>query len=143
LLAGVILLGFMWRYSLVVAGVQEHPIQNYLLLGSFSLHVHAMQSNVNVIKKYLQSLVSPLYVWETLCSSRRLLLSFFYLLWWCELECIRVGFQSFGYIVFFVFFWNGHKILFNKLVQNDFAGFASSVTYLMPVMGLTWGVLDD
>jgi len=32
--------------------------------------------------------------------------------------------------------------MFNKLVQMTSPVFASSVTYLMPVIGLSWGVLD-
>ena len=34
------------------------------------------------------------------------------------------------------------KILFNKLVQLSTPVFASSVTYIMPIVALTWGVLD-
>ena len=34
------------------------------------------------------------------------------------------------------------KVLFNKLVQISTPVFASSVTYLMPIIALVWGVLD-
>jgi drug/metabolite transporter (DMT)-like permease len=33
-------------------------------------------------------------------------------------------------------------ILFNKLVQMQTAVFASSVTYLIPIVAVVWGVLD-
>ena len=34
------------------------------------------------------------------------------------------------------------KVMFNKLVQISTPVFASSVTYLIPVVALFWGVLD-
>ncbi|MGB1231142.1 MAG: EamA family transporter, partial [Winogradskyella sp.] len=34
------------------------------------------------------------------------------------------------------------KVLFNKLVQLSTPVFASSVTYVMPIVALIWGVLD-
>jgi len=34
------------------------------------------------------------------------------------------------------------KVMFNKLVQISTPVFASSVTYIMPVVALGWGVLD-
>jgi drug/metabolite transporter (DMT)-like permease len=35
------------------------------------------------------------------------------------------------------------KVLFNKLVQISDAIFATSVTYLIPVVALFWGILDN
>jgi drug/metabolite transporter (DMT)-like permease len=35
------------------------------------------------------------------------------------------------------------KIFFNRLVQISSPVFASSVTYLIPVVALIWGVLDN
>jgi len=34
------------------------------------------------------------------------------------------------------------KVIFNKLVQISTPVFASSVTYIMPIVALIWGVLD-
>jgi len=34
------------------------------------------------------------------------------------------------------------KILFNKLIQISTPVFATSVTYLMPIVALIWGLLD-
>ncbi|MFO7527036.1 MAG: DMT family transporter, partial [Ignavibacteriaceae bacterium] len=33
-------------------------------------------------------------------------------------------------------------VLFNKLIQNTTAVFASSVTYLIPIMAVVWGIID-
>jgi len=34
------------------------------------------------------------------------------------------------------------KVMFNRLIQISNPVFASSVTYLMPIVALFWGVLD-
>ena len=34
------------------------------------------------------------------------------------------------------------KVLFNKLVQISTPVFASSVTYIMPIISVTWGLMD-
>ncbi|MDP5045398.1 MAG: DMT family transporter, partial [Leeuwenhoekiella sp.] len=34
------------------------------------------------------------------------------------------------------------KILFNRLIQISSAVFSTSVTYLIPVIGIFWGLLD-
>jgi drug/metabolite transporter (DMT)-like permease len=34
-------------------------------------------------------------------------------------------------------------ILFNKLIQITSAVYASSVTYLIPIVAILWGVLDN
>ena len=33
-------------------------------------------------------------------------------------------------------------VLFNKLVKNSTAIFASSVTYLIPIIAVFWGIID-
>ncbi len=51
--------------------------------------------------------------------------------------------KSIGYVVVLSLFGTVlAKILFNKLVQMATPVFASSVTYLMPVVAIGWGVLD-
>ena len=34
------------------------------------------------------------------------------------------------------------KVMFNKLIQMATPVFASSVTYLMPLVAIAWGILD-
>ena len=50
---------------------------------------------------------------------------------------------SIGYIIILSAFGTAlAKVLFNKLVQMATPVFASSVTYLMPVVAVFWGFLD-
>jgi drug/metabolite transporter (DMT)-like permease len=51
--------------------------------------------------------------------------------------------MSIVYIVILSFFGTAlAKVLFNSLVQMSTPVFASSVTYLMPLVALVWGLLD-
>jgi len=48
-----------------------------------------------------------------------------------------------GYIAILAIVGTGiAKILFNRLVQISNPVFSTSVTYLIPVVALTWGILD-
>ncbi|MBN2867767.1 MAG: DMT family transporter, partial [Flavobacteriaceae bacterium] len=51
--------------------------------------------------------------------------------------------NSIGYVVILSFFGTAlAKVLYTKLVQMSTPVFASSVTYIMPIVALFWGVLD-
>ncbi len=51
--------------------------------------------------------------------------------------------QAFFYILLLSIFGTAiAKVFFNKLVQQSTPVFASSVTYLMPVVAIIWGGLD-
>lgn len=50
---------------------------------------------------------------------------------------------SLGYVAILAVFGTAlAKIMFNKLVQMSTPVFASSVTYLIPVVALAWGIVD-
>jgi drug/metabolite transporter (DMT)-like permease len=51
--------------------------------------------------------------------------------------------QSLGYLIILAVIGTGvAKVMFNKLVQMSTPVFASSVTYLIPIIALFWGFLD-
>jgi len=51
--------------------------------------------------------------------------------------------KSIGYVTILAFFGTAlAKVLFNTLVQISTPVFASSVTYIMPIVALIWGLLD-
>lgn len=53
------------------------------------------------------------------------------------------GYSSFGYTFILAFFGTSvGVVLFNILIQKSSAVFASSVTYLIPIVAIFWGVLD-
>ena len=52
--------------------------------------------------------------------------------------------HSTGYLVLLGLLGSGiTSILYNKTVQLTSGLFASSVTYIMPIIAVMWGVLDD
>ena len=54
------------------------------------------------------------------------------------------GWRAFGYIVLLgVMSTSIATFLFNRLVKISTPLFASSVTYIMPIVAVMWGVLDN
>jgi drug/metabolite transporter (DMT)-like permease len=55
----------------------------------------------------------------------------------------QIQIQSMLYIIILALFGTGvAKVLYTKLVQISTPVFASSVTYLMPLVAILWGSLD-
>ncbi len=51
--------------------------------------------------------------------------------------------EAMGYLGFLTIFGTGIAMfLYYKLIQNTTAVFASSVSYLLPIVAVTWGILD-
>ncbi len=140
-----VIIGFIGTALLILKGAELNPEQNYLYAGFVIASTLMYACNVNIIKKYLQD-VKPLTIAagnfaplmipaliilfstnffnEETYNNPNLTMSLFY-----------VGLLSlFGTAI--------AKVLFNKLVQISTPVFASSVTYLMPLVALVWGSLD-
>ena len=142
-LLGVII-GLGGAIGLIFAGMEGNPDQNYLFAGFVLIACCCYASNVNIIKRYLQN-VKPLaiaagnFIFITPLAVIVLFLSDGHSLDYTNPQIQK----SLGYIVVLCIFGTvAAKIMFNKLVQITSPVFASSVTYLMPVVGLTWGILD-
>lgn len=143
-MAGVII-GFIGTSVLVFRGAEVNPDQNYLYAGFIIVSTVMYALNVNIIKRYLQD-VRPLaiatgnYVGIILPAIFVLLYSDFFSSETFnhpdfEMSMLYVGILSlFGTAM--------AKVIFNTLVQISTPVFASSVTYLMPIVALSWGLLD-
>ncbi|MGB5980681.1 MAG: EamA family transporter [Nonlabens sp.] len=142
-LLGVVI-GLAGAVGLVLAGMENNPDQNYLFAGLVLIACACYASNVNIIKRYLQN-VKPLAIATgNFVFIVPLALIIFFYSGGHELEYESTPvLESLGYIVVLCLFGTvAAKIMFNKLVQITSPVFASSVTYLMPVVGLSWGMLD-
>ncbi len=140
-----VLIGFFGGLLLILEGAELNPNQNYWFSGLVVLATLMYAANVNIIKKHLQE-VRPIAIatanftvifipalivlfssggfnTETVQGDRFLL----------SLGCVAV-LSLFGTAM--------AKVLFNNLIQISTPVFASSVTYLMPVVALFWGLLD-
>lgn len=140
-----VIIGFIGTAILILKGAELNPQQNYLYAGFviFSTIMYAL--NVNIIKSHLQ-FVKPLgiaagnYVVIIIPAILVLLFSDFF----NTKTFANPNFKmSLVYVTILAFFGTAlAKVLFNKLIQISTPVFASSVTYLMPIVALTWGVLD-
>lgn len=140
-----VLLGLLGAGALIYIGAQINEGQNYWysLLVILAASLYAL--NVNIIKRHLQD-VSALAI--AAGNFVFLVIPALGILWYSdffELSVMTdVGLQeSIGYIVLLSIFGTAiAKVMFNKLVQISNPVFASSVTYLMPIVSLGWGLLD-
>ena len=140
-----VLLGFIGASMLIFNSMELNPDQNYLFAGFVILATLMYGFNVNIIKHYLQE-VKPIAIATgnfaaiVIPALLVLILSDFFNVKTFENEAI---YSSIGYIAILSLFGTVMaKIIFNNLIQISSPVFASSVTYLMPLVGLLWGLLD-
>lgn len=142
--AGVVL-GLLGAIALILIGAQVNPDQNhyYALLIILASCLYAL--NVNIIKRYLQD-VSAMAI--ALGNFLFLIIPAIIILFTSDFFSLPVTTdvelqKAIGYIVVLSIFGTAAaKVMFNKLVQISNPVFASSVTYLMPIVSVTWGLLD-
>ncbi len=140
-----VIIGFIGTAILILKGSELNPNQNYLYAGFVIASTLMYAANVNIIKRYLQD-VKPLaiaagnYAFIITPALIVLLFSGFF-------TSERLNHpdlvKSLGFVVILSVFGTAiAKVVFNKLVQISTPVFASSVTYIMPIIALLWGILD-
>ena len=140
-----VIIGFIGTSILILKGADLNPDQNYLYAGFVIISTVMYALNVNIIKKHLQN-VKPLsiaagnYVAIMIPAIVILLFTDFF----SPSTYSNPDFKmAMVYVIILSFFGTAlAKVLFNTLVQISTPVFASSVTYLMPVVALIWGLLD-
>ena len=140
-----VIVGFIGTALLILKGADLNPHQNYLFAGYVLIATFCYAINVNIIKRYLQQ-VKPL----TIATGNYAAIFFPALIILCftgffsDTTYNNPNFKmSMAYITILSFFGTAlAKVLFNKLVQMSTAVFASSVTYVITIVALFWGVLD-
>jgi len=140
-----VLLGFLGAVLLILEGAELNPRQNYWFAGLIILATLMYAANVNIIKKHLQN-VRPLSI-ATANFVVILFPAILVLLFSEGLSATALGNDTFlpalGCVVLLSLFGTAMaKVMFNRLIQISNPVFASSVTYLMPIVALFWGVLD-
>ena len=140
-----VIIGFIGTAILIFKGSALNPNQNYLYAGFVIAATLMYATNVNIIKRYLQE-IKPLaiatgnYIFIIIPSLLILLNTDFFTS--KRLENPNLPRALFYITILSVFGTALAKVLFNKLVQISTPVFASSVTYVMPIIALIWGVLD-
>ncbi|MFV8357240.1 DMT family transporter [Flavobacterium sp. XS1P32] len=139
-----ILIGLAGSALLILNGAIHHPEQNYyyailVLIASICYAV-----NVNLIKKHLHDL-SPLSI--TTGNFMVLFVPAFIVLFFSGffevVQDVKVQESVLFIMVLGVVGTGIANILFFKLIQISSPVFATSVTYLIPVVAFCWGLLDN
>ena len=140
-----ILLGLAGAVALILVGAQVNPNQNYwyALLVILATLLYAI--NVNIIKKYLQevsamAIATGNFIFIVIPAAILLASTGFFKAEVLQNTEVQI---SLGYILILALIGTATaKVMFNKLVQISNPVFASSVTYMMPIISVMWGILD-
>ena len=138
-----VIIGLIGALILILKGAELNPDQNYsyALLIVFASIGYAF--NVNILKKHLNDLNALTIVTGNFVV---IFIPALIVLWWTgffELVYIENAKTSLLYLVLLSVFGTAMaKTLFNKLIQMTSPIFSSSVTYLIPIVALFWGVMD-
>ncbi|WP_026776608.1 DMT family transporter [Polaribacter sp. Hel_I_88] len=139
-----IFIGLIGTVLLILNGANLNPDQNYwfAILVVFASFGYAL--NVNIVKKYLHdisalSIVTGNFLVLILPAFLVLLSTDFF----STFESTETTLTALGYITILAVLGTGiAKIFYNKMVHLASPVFASSVTYLIPIVAVFWGYLD-
>lgn len=139
-----IFIGLAGSLLLVFNGAMNHPNQNYYYAILIILASVCYAINVNLIKRFLSDL-SPLSI--TTGNFSVLLFPSLIILYFSGFSEV-VAIQKVQHAVIFIIVLGVlgtgiANILFFKLIQMSSPVFATSVTYLIPIVAFFWGLLDN
>lgn len=141
-----VIIGFIGAIFLILEGYAINPNNNYNYSVLIILATLMYAANVNIIKRHLND-IRPLTI--TVANFTTIIIpSLVVLIFSGGFDNVTISnssfFQSLGFVVVLSIFGTAlAKILFNTLIQISTPVFASSVTYLMPLVALGWGILDS
>lgn len=139
-----VIIGLIGTFLLIVNGALHHPEQNYYYAILVLIASVCYAINVNLIKKYLSDL-SPLSI-----TTGNFLVLFFpallvlYFSGFFEVIALESVQHSVLFVMILGVMGTGiANIIFFKNIQISSPVFATSVTYLIPVVAFGWGLLDN
>lgn len=139
-----VFIGLVGSMLLVFNGAINHPEQNYYYAILVIIASICYAVNVNLLKKYLHDL-SPLSI-TTGNFAFLVIPTFLILIFSGFFEVIHVATVQHSILFIMVLGVVGTgiaNILFFKLIQMSSPVFATSVTYLIPIVAFFWGLLDN
>jgi len=138
-----IIIGLIGALILILKGAEVNPHQNYLFAFYIVIASIGYAFNVNILKKHLNNL-NALAI--TTGNFVILLFPSIFILWTTDFfhfEKIESAKTALWYLVLLSVFGTAlAKTLFNRLVQISSPIFSSSVTYVIPIIAIFWGILD-
>mgnify|MGYP005991291255 CR=1 FL=1 len=140
-----ILIGLVGTLILILEGADVNPHQNYWFALLIIIASVGYAFNANIVKKYLHDLDALAITtgnFLLLIVPAIIVLSFtdFFVTFDVKNEVLM---HSLGYLAILSVVGTGvAKTIYNKLVHISDPVFSSSVTYLIPIVAIFWGVLD-
>jgi len=139
-----IFVGLIGTVILILKGAALNPTQNYWYAILILVASVGYAFNVNIVKKHLSD-ISALAI--TTGNFLLLLVPAFLVLtfsgFFSTFEVNETTTSALGYVIILSVVGTGiAKVLFNKMVQIASPIFASSVTYLIPLVAVFWGIID-
>ena len=139
-----VFVGLVGCLLLVLSGDSASGSQNYIYVLFVAIATLSYAINVNLIKKYLHDLNS---VSITTGNFTVLLLPALIILSTTDIS-YRIHIETAQHSIFFVMILGVlgtgiANVLFFKLIQISSPVFATSVTYLIPIVAFFWGLLDN
>ncbi|MBL4724243.1 MAG: EamA family transporter [Lutibacter sp.] len=139
-----VLIGLVGTVILILKGAEVNPSQDYFYASFILISSIGYALNVNILKKYLHDL-DALSI--TVANFVLLIVPTLLVLWYSNFfttfEVTKSSTTAIMYILILAVFGTGlAKIMFNRLIQISTPIFSSSVTYLIPIVAIFWGILD-
>jgi drug/metabolite transporter (DMT)-like permease len=138
-----IIIGLVGSIILILKGAEVNPDQNYMYAFFIIIASAGYSFNINILKKHLNNLNALAITTGNFIILIIPAIIILYFTDFFHMETIQNSKTSLYYLVLLSIFGTAMaKTLFNKLVQISSPIFSSSVTYLIPVVAIFWGVLD-
>jgi drug/metabolite transporter (DMT)-like permease len=139
-----VLIGLGGTVILILKGAELNPNQDYFYASFVLISSMGYAFNVNILKKYLHELDA---ISITVANFLLLIIPTLLVLWFTNFfttfKVTEASLTAVFYITILAIVGTGlAKIMFNKLIQISTPIFSSSVTYLIPIVAITWGILD-
>lgn len=139
-----VVIGLIGSALLILSGAASHPEQDYSYATLCVIASLCYATNVNLIKRHLSDL-SPLTIstgnFAVMLVPASLILGFTG--FFDKLEVVEVQHSIFYVMILGIMGTGIANIIFFKLIQISSPVFATSVTYLIPVVAFFWGLLDN
>ena len=139
-----VFIGLLGSLLLVFNGAINHPGQNYYYAILVIIASICYALNVNLIKRYLSDL-SPLSI--STGNFAVLFLPALFILFFSGFSIV-IHIEKVQHAVFFIMVLGVvgtgiANIIFFRIIQMSSPVFATSVTYLIPIVAFFWGLLDN
>jgi drug/metabolite transporter (DMT)-like permease len=138
-----VFIGLLGSSLIVFSGVVNHPNQNYYYVFLVLIACFCYALNVNLIKKYLSELNTLSIATGNFTVLLMPALIILFSTGFSEVVHVEKVQHSLLFIIILGVMGTGiANLIFFKLIQISSPVFATSVTYLIPIVACLWGFLD-